>query len=375
MRRYLRSILFFVVSYFVAVASSAASDNPAGIIVSLTPGAFVERHGTRIALQIKDPIYAGDSLITDTTGRLRIWMRDDTTVSLGLDTEFTLEEYDDKTETSTFSSKMTGFARILTGKIVQANPEGFNVITPVSRIGIRGTILSIEAGQKTTTVFVENTMHQVLVNGIAVPSGSKAIVNALDAAPQIVPINPIDRQRIRDAGRSSMHSNNHHHKPMSPGKEHNSNKNVVKFPMGENSGRHGPQKLSNEPNTFRNPTEPGNIFQEKGGQHPQAGMHPPVPSGGIPMQHSSNQIFPIMPLHEAGTSPLGHTPGGSDVFAMHPVGPMPPMQPGGPGLFGPMFPSPPEFHMDPGFMPLRVPPKEILPPDTIDPKEAVPTNH
>ena len=75
---------------------------------------------------------------------------------------------------------------------------------------------------------------------------------------------------------------------------------------------------------------------------------------------------------DAGTSPLGHAPGGPDGFAMHPAGPMPPMQPGGPGLFGPMFPFPPEFHMDPGFIPSRIPPEDMLPPDKIHPNEPVP---
>lgn len=182
---------------FLCCATAAhAAGQEAGTVVSVTPGAFVERDGQRMPLEAKAAIYAGDVLVTDATGRLRAWMRDETTLSLGSDTEFEIEAYDDTGDKPVFTSRMTGLARMLTGKISKANPEGFRVATPQATVGIRGTILSVRAGGGKTTVFVENTLRQVVVNGVTVPSGSKAEVPAAGAAPRVSPMTPADRQEL-----------------------------------------------------------------------------------------------------------------------------------------------------------------------------------
>ncbi|MCR5563015.1 MAG: FecR domain-containing protein, partial [Desulfovibrio sp.] len=186
--------LLLVILAFAATAQAAGRE--AGNIVSVTPGAFVERNGQRLPLEVKAPIYAGDVLITDAKGRLRAWMHDETTLSLGSDTEFEIEEYDDTASKPVFKAKMTGLARMLTGEISKANPAGFKVATPQATVGIRGTILTVRSGGGRTTVFVENTMRQVVVNGVTVPSGNKAEVPVAGAAPKISPMTPADRQAL-----------------------------------------------------------------------------------------------------------------------------------------------------------------------------------
>ncbi|MBE6441908.1 MAG: hypothetical protein E7022_06190 [Desulfovibrio desulfuricans] len=182
--------------FLCCAAAAHAAGQEAGTVVSVTPGAFVERDGQRLPLEAKAAIYAGDVLVTDATGRLRAWMRDETTLSLGSDTEFEIEAYDDRGDKPVFTSRMTGLARMLTGKITRANPEGFRVATPQATVGIRGTILSVRSGGGKTTVFVENTLRQVVVNGVTVPSGSKAEVPVAGAAPRVSPMTPADRQEL-----------------------------------------------------------------------------------------------------------------------------------------------------------------------------------
>lgn len=175
---------------------AAAAGQKAGTVMSVTPGVFVERDGRKEPLETKAPVYSGDVLITDATGRLRVWMSDETTLSIGSDTEFEIEEYDDKASKPVFRSKLTGVARFLTGEITKANPEGFKVSTPQATVGVRGTILSVQSVSGKTTVFVENTLRQVVVNGTVVPSGFKGVVTGVGAAPRISPISPADRNSL-----------------------------------------------------------------------------------------------------------------------------------------------------------------------------------
>jgi hypothetical protein len=89
-----------------------------------------------------------------------------------------------------------GVLRSITGKIVDQNPEGFKITTPEASVGIRGTIVSLRTGSGVSTVYVENTLRRVYVNGTNVPSGFKI---TLPSDPmRIEPILPKDR---RDLGR------------------------------------------------------------------------------------------------------------------------------------------------------------------------------
>jgi hypothetical protein len=183
-------LLFF--SYPALGASGTA-----GEIISFTPGAAVEREGEKIALALKSPVYPGDTIITDANGRLRIWLDDDSCLSLGPDTVFTLEGYESEGNNPRFQSRLPqGLVRILTGKIVEANPGGFSVTTPEATVGIRGTIVVISSRWGKTVVYVENTLRQVLANGEEVPSGHKAIISRPGGAPVFEPLQPQDRREL-----------------------------------------------------------------------------------------------------------------------------------------------------------------------------------
>ncbi|MDR2819079.1 MAG: hypothetical protein LBB60_00900, partial [Desulfovibrio sp.] len=51
-----------------AVVPAARAASEAGIVIEITPGAFVERGGEKIPLELKTPVHSGDTLITDATG-------------------------------------------------------------------------------------------------------------------------------------------------------------------------------------------------------------------------------------------------------------------------------------------------------------------
>ena len=175
-----------------------ASAQSAGRVISLTPGAFVERGGATQPLTLQSEVNAGDTLFTDAAGRARVLFSDDSSMSLAPNTRLTLTEFVTEGAKPTFKARLgQGLARAITGKIVEANPAGFTLNTPEAVVGIRGTIISVRSERGVTTVYVENTLRNVYVNDVNVPGGLKLTVPSGQPTPQ--PITPQDRREIGKA--------------------------------------------------------------------------------------------------------------------------------------------------------------------------------
>ena len=191
--------LFWLVVFFAALLGGVwampALAQEAGRVVSLTPGVFVERSGKTLPLELKGVVEAGDTLVTDASGRVRILFSDDSSLSIGPDTTLELREYLPDGSKPSFKAHLgKGLMRAITGKIVEMNPAGFALTSPEATVGIRGTIISMRSDKGVTTVFVESTTRNVFVNNVNVPAGQKITVPADRATPQ--PILPQDRREI-----------------------------------------------------------------------------------------------------------------------------------------------------------------------------------
>ncbi|MDR1125275.1 MAG: FecR family protein, partial [Deltaproteobacteria bacterium] len=177
------------------MSAARAADAPIAEVLTLVPGASVSRDGRTLPLERFSPLRLSDTVSTDAAGRLRILFADDSTVDLGANSSLDLRDFADSGAASVFNVHLLhGVARVITGKIVEANPQGFTVSTPEATIGIRGTILSLRAGDGTTTVYVENTTRAVYVNNINVPGGQKITIPADPIRPE--PILPQDRRNL-----------------------------------------------------------------------------------------------------------------------------------------------------------------------------------
>lgn len=181
-----------------------------GHVIALNPGVSVERNGNTLPLALKDPIELHDVVQSNATGKVQIIFSDDTTLSAGPNSRLNMQEFADSGDQSRFNVHLgQGLARLITGKIVEQNPQGFSVTTPEAVVGIRGTILTVRSDQGSTTVFVENTLHrEVFVNNTQIPQGFKAVVNSLGAVPTPQPISPQEQQTIEQESQvTNAHSN------------------------------------------------------------------------------------------------------------------------------------------------------------------------
>jgi len=166
-----------------------------GKVMALVPGASVLREGKTETLAIHAGIRVSDTIQTDATGRVKILFNDDSSVNLGPNTTMDMSEYADMGSKPAFNVHVPqGVIRAITGKIVDQNPDGFRITTPEATVGIRGTIVSLRTSRGVTTVYVENTLRQVYVNNIRVPSGNKITIPANPLRPEL--IRPEDRRQL-----------------------------------------------------------------------------------------------------------------------------------------------------------------------------------
>ncbi|MDY3810745.1 FecR domain-containing protein [Desulfovibrio porci] len=136
----------------------AASPQPAEAarVIAVAPGAFVQRGNERTPLRLKDPLYKEDKVSTNATGKLQLLFADDTTVAVAPDSLINIADFSfgGPAKASFALGVGRGLARVVTGKVVQRNREGFKVTTPHATVGIRGTILTADVRNPSQSKFI-----------------------------------------------------------------------------------------------------------------------------------------------------------------------------------------------------------------------------
>ncbi|MBI3289627.1 MAG: FecR domain-containing protein [Elusimicrobia bacterium] len=144
-----------------SLRTSAASPAPAGLInigvasavngsvSALAPGAAAGR-----VVETGKPVYSRDKVTTGAGAKLQVLLLDQTSFTIGPNSELVLNEfyYDPNTSTGKVAANVTkGAFRFITGKIARRDPASMQVTTPVGTIGIRGTMTAgaVSAGEAT----------------------------------------------------------------------------------------------------------------------------------------------------------------------------------------------------------------------------------
>lgn len=122
-----------------------------GSVRQVKGAALLIRQDQSIPAQPHQQIMLNDVLRTGPDGAMGIILRDDTVLSLGPDSELSLDEFEFAPVEDKLSlvGKMTrGTATFLTGKIGQMRPEAVRVETPSGTIGVRGTQFLVQVAEK-----------------------------------------------------------------------------------------------------------------------------------------------------------------------------------------------------------------------------------
>lgn len=133
-------VLCVVLSGLFATPLFAAE--PAGKVLVSVGDSRLVRQGQNLALKTGDDVQAGDTVQVGPGSNVQLRFTDQSIVALRAGTVFRVEEYafsgNNEQDRSVFSL-LRGGLRTLTGLIGKASPKSYQVKTPTSTIGIRGT--------------------------------------------------------------------------------------------------------------------------------------------------------------------------------------------------------------------------------------------
>ena len=152
---YLIKILIFVILTFTSVAN-AGNNSFVGVI-----GAAIGdiKNQKNESLSNGSKIFFGDTIISKSKSNAQILFLDQTVLTLGEETELTIDEfvYDPNSQDGSFVSTVkTGTVKFITGQISKKNPDNLEVKVPAGTLGARGTefVILSESNNESTVVLL-----------------------------------------------------------------------------------------------------------------------------------------------------------------------------------------------------------------------------
>lgn len=139
MKNFIKIILLTITLSITLFAKDVAT------VTGVNGKATIERNGTQIEVVLGVTLQEKDSVITNKNAKVQIIFKDETIVTIGKNSNFSISEYlfEDGAEPSAKFSMLKGAMRTITGKIGKIAPEKFKVTAKTATIGIRGTNFSI----------------------------------------------------------------------------------------------------------------------------------------------------------------------------------------------------------------------------------------
>lgn len=139
--------LWALLLLLLVCAAPAGAAELAGTVKALSGSAFLVRQGQQLELAVGTPIMVDDRLVTRAGASLGVVLQDDTTLSLGPESELLVNNF-------VFAPKESSFAMVLkllkgtflyvSGVIGKLAPNSIELETPDSTIAVRGTRLLVE---------------------------------------------------------------------------------------------------------------------------------------------------------------------------------------------------------------------------------------
>jgi hypothetical protein len=130
----------------LVILSTSIYASTIGTITALTGKANIKRSGSLLTAQVGDKLQERDSILTKDKSKVQIIFNDDTIVTIGQNSNFSIAEYiyeDNNPKPSAKFGLTRGAMRTITGKIGKVAPKRFSVKTDATIIGIRGTNFTI----------------------------------------------------------------------------------------------------------------------------------------------------------------------------------------------------------------------------------------
>jgi hypothetical protein len=123
---------------------------PIGYIMTVEGEATVTSRGQTIDAAVGQAVVLGAVLRTGAQGSMGVTLSDNTVMSFGPNSEFTLDEYEFEParEELRLSARISrGTLNFISGVIAKLKPEAVELKTPTGTIGVRGTHFLVKVGR------------------------------------------------------------------------------------------------------------------------------------------------------------------------------------------------------------------------------------
>lgn len=124
------------------LAGACAAAETVGYVKTVSGEASVVSGSSTVAARPGTPLALGDTIRTGSTGSMGVTLKDNTMMSFGPSTRFTLEEFlfaPTKGDLLLGGSITAGTLHYVSGVIAKLRPEAVKIKTPSGVIGVRGT--------------------------------------------------------------------------------------------------------------------------------------------------------------------------------------------------------------------------------------------
>jgi len=131
----------------LAAPAAALPPEAVGQIQTLKGAAYIVRGASTLPANVGGPIYSGDTVRTAKAGSVGIVLADDSTLSLGPESEIVLKDYlfNPKEGKFTFLTRLVkGTFAYLSGVIGKLSPSSILLEIPDATIAVRGTRLLVQ---------------------------------------------------------------------------------------------------------------------------------------------------------------------------------------------------------------------------------------
>ena len=164
---YFKKFIFLFV-FLIGVNTANASNSDFIGVIGAAIGNIKNQNNEKLTNGSK--IFYGDTIISEAQSNAQILFLDQTVLTLGEDTELTIDEfiYDPESQDGSFVSNVkSGTVKFITGQISKKNPDNLEVKIPSGTLGARGTefVVLSESSDKSTVVLLgpgpENTLGMI----------------------------------------------------------------------------------------------------------------------------------------------------------------------------------------------------------------------
>ena len=148
-----KKILIFLIFLLIPNFSNANTDFIG--VIGAAVGNITNQNNEKLSNGSK--IFFGDTIISNQNSNAQILFLDQTILTLGEDTELTIDEfiYDPNSHDGSFVSNVkSGTVKFITGQISKKNPENLEVKFPSGTLGARGTEFVVLAENKNESTVV-----------------------------------------------------------------------------------------------------------------------------------------------------------------------------------------------------------------------------